>query len=74
LATLHLDGGVRIRTLRQGKWKTAGLREGFIITHIDKVTVDNVADINRILELKQGGILIEGVSKENEKGTYGVSW
>jgi serine protease Do len=74
LTALHLDGGVRIKTLRTGKWKNAGVREGFIITHIDKVAIENITDLNRILELKQGGILVEGIYREGAKGTYAVVW
>lgn len=69
-----LDGGVLVMTLESGKWKKSGMRDGFIITHIDKVTVDNVEDLNRILEFKSGGILVEGIYKNGEKGVYGVMW
>jgi len=74
LTRLNLDGGVVIKKLEEGKWKKAGVREEFIITHIDKIPIDHVADLNRILELKQGGILVEGVYREGEKATYGVVW
>jgi serine protease Do len=74
LTRLNADGGVRIKSVDEGKWKQAGMKEGFIITHIDKVQVDNVEDLNRILEIKKGGILIEGISLKGVKGTYGVDW
>jgi serine protease Do len=74
LTKRNLDGGVLVAAIDLGKWKKAGLREGYIITHIDKVPVDNVADLNRILAYKSGGILVEGVYKNGEKGVYGVEW
>jgi len=74
LTELNLDGGVLIKKLEDGKWKKAGVRKEFIVTHIDKIPIDHVADLNRILELKQGGILVEGVYREGEKATYGVVW
>lgn len=74
LNALQLEGGVRIRSVGKGKWKVGGLKDGFIITHIDKVNVENVADLNRILEFKKGGILIEGLYPNGERGTYGVQW
>lgn len=70
----NLDGGVLVSVLENGKWKTAGIKEDFIITHIDKVAVDNVADLNRILSYKSGGLLVEGVYKNGEKGVFGVAW
>lgn len=74
LTNLNLDGGVRVKALKDGKWLDAKLHEGFIITHIDKVAVDNVEDLNRILEIKDGGILVEGIYPNKEKGVFGVSW
>ncbi len=74
LTQLNLDGGVLIKKLQEGKWKKAGLLENFIITHIDKAPVDNVADLNRILELKNGGVLVEGINNNGAKGVYGVEW
>jgi serine protease Do len=74
LTKMNLDGGVLLKSVLEGSWKRAGIKEGFVITFIDKVAVDNVEDINRILEIKKGGILVEGVYKNGDKGTYGVEW
>lgn len=74
LAKLMLDGGVKVAMLTPGKWKRAGIRENFIIAYIDKVPVDNVEDLNRIMDYKKGGVLIEGFYPDGEKGTYGIEW
>ena len=74
LTSLNLDGGVLIKKLSFGKWKKAGLKEDFIITHIDKVSIDNVSDLNRAMEMKKGGVLIEGLFSNGEKGTIGIEW
>lgn len=74
LAKLLLDGGVKVVSLQSGKWKKAGLKKDFIIAYIDKVPVDNVEDLNRVLEYKKGGVLIEGFYPDGEKGTYGMEW
>lgn len=74
LNTLQLEGGVRVKQIHAGKWKTAGIKENFIIAYIDRIPVDNVEDLNRILDFKRGGILIEGFYPDGQKGTYGVEW
>ena len=74
LRGLQIDGGALITTLSDGKWKKAGVEKNFIVRFIDKVPVDNVADLGRILEHKKGGILVEGVYLNGEPGTYGVVW
>jgi serine protease Do len=74
LTTLQLEGGVRVKSIEAGKWKEAGIRKDFIISYVDKIPVDNVEDLNRILEFKKGGILIEGQYPDGDKGVYGVEW
>lgn len=74
LAKLMLDGGVKVANVSSGKWKKAGIGEDFIIAYIDKVPVDNVEDLNRIMDYKKGGVLIEGFYPDGGKGTYGVEW
>ncbi len=74
LARLSLEGGVLVKRLESGKWKKAGIKENFIIAFIDKVPVDNVADLNRILDIKSGAFLVEGIYKSGDKGVYGVAW
>lgn len=74
LTELNLDGGVLIKKISFGKWKKAGLKENFIITHIDKVAIDNVSDLNRAMEIKKGGVLIEGLMINGDKQTIGIEW
>lgn len=74
LSKLLLEGGVKVKDLKTGKWKDSGMKEGFIIGYIDKVPVNNVEDLNRILSYKKGGILLEGYYQDGTKGTYGVEW
>jgi serine protease Do len=74
LTELNLDGGVLVKKLSFGKWKKAGVKENFIITHIDKVAIDNVSDLNRAMEIKKGGVLIEGVMTHGERQTIGMDW
>ena len=52
----------------------SSMKKGFVIGYIDKVPVDNVEDLNRILDFKKGGILLEGFYPNGQKGTYGVDW
>lgn len=74
LANLELEGGVRVKEVGSTKWLQTGIRKGFIIGYVDKVPVDNVEDLNRILDFKKGGILLEGYYPGGQKGTYGVEW
>ncbi len=74
LSKRNLEGGVLVRSLGPGKWLKSGIEKGFVITHIDKVSVDNVEDLNRVLDYKKGGMLVEGVYGSGAKAVYGVNW
>jgi len=74
LRRLNIDGGVSVKKVGDGKWKKAGVKEGMIISFIDKVPVENMEDLNRILETKRGGILVEGFFLNHEKAVYALEW
>ncbi|MEQ9439701.1 MAG: trypsin-like peptidase domain-containing protein [Cyclobacteriaceae bacterium] len=74
LEQLSIDGGAQILRLSDGKWKNAGLEEGFIITSIDKSSIKNAKELEEVMLEKQGGILIEGYTAAGEKTFYGFGW
>lgn len=59
---LDIKGGVIVDRLYPGKIRrSTEMREGFIITHIDRQAVKSVSQFTRLLEQKQGGVMLEGV-------------
>ena len=68
---LAIDGGVKISRLNNGKLKTAGIKEGFIITDIDKNAISNTEELENALRNKHGGVLIEGIYPNGMKAYYG---
>lgn len=68
---LGIDGGVRVKSLNSGKLRAAGIKEGFIITSIDRKKVNSSEDLKTALKNKQGGVLIEGVYPNGLKAYYG---
>lgn len=70
-AKLSLKWGVKISKLESGKLQNAGIKEGFIITQIDKKPIYSIKDIESLLKNKQGGVLIEGVYPNGLKAYYG---
>lgn len=68
---LGLQGGVKVSKLYSGKLRSAGIREGFIITSIDKKPIRSTQDLDQALKQKQGGVLIEGVYPNGMKAYYG---
>lgn len=71
LAKLRIGNGVKIGKLMNGKLAQVGIKEGFIITSIDKKKVSNVEEIRARLTNKSGTILIEGFYPNGARAYYG---
>ena len=69
---LKIENGLKIIDLKDGKLKSAGVREGFIITHVDRQPVESVNDLKYFFEGKSGGTLIEGIYPNGQRAYYGI--
>jgi len=74
LSRLNIRHGVRVASVSrtEGLFRVAGIRPGFIITAIDRQPVRTPQELNKILNEKTGGILIEGVYPNGQRAFYGM--
>jgi len=72
LKRLGIRAGLRVSKLDDGKLRTSGMKEGFIITTVDKVPVGTPEELKDILESKKGGLLIEGVYPNGTRAYYAL--
>lgn len=62
LNKLGLKGGVKITKLKEGKLQQyTSIRPGFIITTIDNQVVTSIEHLQKILNNKSGGVMMEGL-------------
>ncbi|MCB0504110.1 MAG: trypsin-like peptidase domain-containing protein [Cyclobacteriaceae bacterium] len=72
---LGIKGGVKLKDLKDGKWKDAGIDEGFIITEVDKTRVYTVEDLKRVMSRLEGQrVLLLGVMENGDKTYYSIDW
>lgn len=71
---LDIRGGSKVVEIEEGKWMAIGIKEGFIITSVDKVSIKDTNDLIASLKGKQGGVLIEGIYPDGTKAYYGMGW
>ncbi len=69
-----LEGGVKIVKLGEGKLKKSKVMEGFIITHIDKLKIQNLAELKSALRMKKDKIIVEGIEPNGDKAFYGIGF
>lgn len=67
---LGITSGVRVTSLKPGKFMKVGIKQGFIVTSVNKTAVNSVKDISDILRDVDGGVIIEGVYGDGSKSYY----
>lgn len=72
LRTAGVRSGVEVVSVKEGKFKSAGIKAGFIITHVNQVPVADVDDIESVVKRCRRSLLIEGVYKNGRDAYYGM--
>ncbi len=67
---LSIRNGIKITELGNGKFKDAGIKEGFIIIQVNKTVISEVDEFKRIIKNSRGGILVEGIYPNGEVAYY----
>ncbi len=69
---LNINSGIKVKDVGQGKLKTAGVRNGFIITSINDRPVKAASDIQEILASVEpkGRVIIDGVYPNGQVTYY----
>jgi len=67
---MNIDGGVKVSNIRNGLIRNMNLPEGFVITAINKVKLNNAEDAIKILESNRGTVVIEGVHPNGTRAYY----
>jgi serine protease Do len=70
---LNINGGVQLKEIKSRKWKDAGIKEGFIITYVDKKPISSLDDLSNSLSAENGRFFIEGVYPNGEEDYYRIS-
>jgi serine protease Do len=70
-----VQGGVIIDDIDDGKWKDAGIENGFLITSITNQPVKEINELRSILREASGyDIVIKGKYPSGKKGLYAMGW
>jgi serine protease Do len=72
LKRFKLESGYKIVRLENGILRDAGIKEGFIVTAIDRQAIRSTQDLQEALTSKKGGVLLEGVYPNGLRAYYGI--
>ncbi len=69
------DGGIVVEDISSGKWKDAGIKDGFLITSINNRPVKSIDELRSLLRASVGdGILLKGKYPDGKEAYYGMGW
>jgi len=68
--SLGVANGLKVASVKPGKFMKVGIQEGFVLTFINKKPVNSVKDIAEILKDTEGGVIIEGVDQNGSRSYY----
>jgi len=63
-------GGVKLSSIGEGKFKEAGIKEGYVITSINRQRISGVDEVISLLNNSDGGVLIEGIYPNGRVAYY----
>jgi serine protease Do len=69
---LEITEGVRVKAIKAGPWKQAGIRQNFIITRIDEERVEHLDQFVNILTRKERRFWVDGFYQGGAEECYGV--
>ena len=70
LKKLGLKNGVKVADLRSGKFISAGIKKGFIVTEINGTTINKIEVIEKVISGTKGGVYIEGRYPNGQAAYY----
>lgn len=71
-AKYNIDYGFKILSVGNGKLKSAGIGQGFIVLSVDRKPIRSVQELKQSLTSQQGGVLIEGIYPNGLRAYYGI--
>ncbi len=69
---LGVRQGVQITNLKDGAFKAAGVKEGFIITSVNRMPVSSKEELVSALQDWENGALLQGVYPDGNRVLYGI--
>ncbi|MHC1704078.1 MAG: Do family serine endopeptidase [Tenuifilaceae bacterium] len=69
---LGINYGVQVTDLTDGKLKQGGIKDGYVITKINRTPIRTLDDLKRVLGFTTGGALIEGIYPNRVVAYYAI--
>jgi serine protease Do len=67
---LKIMSGLKVIKLGSGKFRDAGIHEGFILLTMNGIKIDSEEDVKTVISDARGGVMVEGIYPNGMKAYY----
>ncbi len=70
---LNIRSGLQIKRLSEGKLLESGIKEGYIISKANRVPINNVDDLRKVVDIAQEGLFLTGIYPNGQVAYYAIN-
>ncbi len=73
MSRLRIRNGVQVTDIQDGKFREAGIQEGYIITKANRVSINSADDLRKVIENVEDGLFLTGVYPNGQVAYYAIN-
>lgn len=73
LERLHIRNGLKITKLNDGKLKSSGVKEGFIITKANRLPISEISEFEQLVATASEGLFLSGIYPNGKVAYYAIN-
>ncbi|MCA1744755.1 MAG: Do family serine endopeptidase [Bacteroidales bacterium] len=70
---LRIRNGLRVTNVTSGKFRDAGIKEGYIITQANRVPINSEEDLKKVVEVLNEGLFLTGLYPNGQVTYYAIN-
>ncbi|MGQ1890473.1 Do family serine endopeptidase [Thermophagus sp. OGC60D27] len=70
---LRISHGIKVTNVSAGKFREAGVQEGYIITKANRVPINSVEDLRKVVEMVEEGLFLSGIYPNGQVAYYAIN-
>ena len=70
---LRIRNGLKVTSIKSGKFRDAGIKEGFIITQANRVPINSEEDFRKVVEVVNEGLFLTGIYPNGQVSYYAIN-
>ena len=70
---LRIRNGLKVSSVGSGKFREAGIKEGYIITQANRVPINSEEDLKKVVEVLNEGLFLTGIYPNGQVAYYAIN-